>query len=204
MSPKQSKLVLYSIAGIILVLAGLVAWRYRPYAFHGMVMSSREYAPNFTLTSANSEEKISLRSFEGKIVLIYFGYTFCPDVCPATLRDVAEALDMLGRKAEDVQVIMITVDPDRDTPEILADYVAHFDPSFLALVPESAEEIFAVATQYGIYYEKRFYGSETGYLMDHTATITLVDKDSYIRVVYPFGTTPDDLASDLNYILSRW
>jgi protein SCO1/2 len=204
MTPRQSKMVLYSVAAIVLIIIGAVAWRYRPYAFHGMVMSSREYAPNFVLTSAHTGEKVSLRDFEDKIVLLYFGYTTCPDVCPATLRDVAAALDKMGRRAEDIQVLVITVDPDRDSPEIMADYVGHFDPTFMALVPASAEETFAVATQYGIYYEKRFYGSEAGYLMDHTATITLIDKDSYIRVLYPFGTTPGDLASDLSYMLSRW
>jgi protein SCO1/2 len=204
MTPRQAQMVIYSVAGIVLVIAGMFAWRYRPYAFHGMVMSSREYAPNFVLTSAHTGERVSLRDFEGKIVLLYFGYTTCPDVCPATLRDVAKALDKMGRRAKNVQVIVITVDPERDTQEIMADYVGHFDPTFMALVPESAEEIFSVATQYGIYYEKRFYGSEAGYLMDHTATVTLVDQDSYVRVLYPFGTTPDDLASDLNYMLSRW
>jgi protein SCO1/2 len=74
----------------------------------------------------------------------------------------------------------------------------------LGLVPRSPEETLAVATQYGIYYERQDYGSATGYLMDHTATITLVDKDGYVRVIYPFGTTPEDLADDLRYILSRW
>ena len=86
----------------------------------------------------------------------------------------------------------------------MEDYVQHFHPNFLGLTPRSPEETFAVATQYGIYYEKRDYGSATGYLMDHTATLTLVDKNNYVRVVYPFGTEPDDLASDLNYILNRW
>ncbi|GAB4426872.1 MAG: SCO family protein [Anaerolineae bacterium] len=204
LSAKQTKVVLYSFAGIVLVVLGMIGWRYRPYNFHGMVMSSRELAPNFTLLSANTGEHINLRDFKDQVVLLYFGYTTCPDVCPATLRDVAAALQKLGRKADQVQVIMITVDPERDSPEILKDYMGHFNPNFIGLVPETPEETLAVATQYGIYYEKHFYGSEAGYLMDHTATITLVDKDGYARVIYPFGTTPDDLAADLNYILSRW
>jgi protein SCO1/2 len=103
-----------------------------------------------------------------------------------------------------VQLLWITVDPERDTPAMMEDYVLHFDPSFLGLVPRNAQETLEVATQYGIYFEKRDYGSATGYLMDHTATITLIDKDSYVRVVYPFGTTPEDLAADLDYILGRW
>ena len=204
MFDKRTKVVLYSVAGFVLIALALIGWRYRPYAFHGMVMSSPEFAPNFTLTSSRTGEPVSLRDFKGKIVLMYFGYTTCPDVCPATLSDVAKALNQLGSKANQVQVLWITIDPERDTPEIMEDYVKHFHPNFLGLTPRSPEETFAVATQYGIYYEKRDYGSATGYLMDHTATLTLVDKDSYVRVVYPFGTEPGDLASDLNYILNRW
>lgn len=204
LSAKQTKVVIYSFTGIVLLVLAAIGWRYRPYTFHGMVMSSRELAPNFTLLSASTGERVSLTDYKGQIVLLYFGYTTCPDVCPATLRDVAAALEQLGRKADQVQVMMITVDPERDTPEIMKEYMSHFNPTFMGLVPESAQETFSVATQYGIYYEKHFYGSEAGYLMDHTATITLVDLDGYARVIYPFGTTPDDLAADLNYILSRW
>lgn len=204
MFSKRTKVVLYSVAGIVVILALLIGWRYRPYAFHGMVMSSPEFAPNFTLISSRTGEPVSLRDFKGKVVLLYFGYTTCPDVCPASLSDVAKALDRLGRKADQVQLLFITVDPERDSPEEMEKYVQHFGGHFLGLVPQSPEETFAVATQYGIYYEKRDYGSATGYLMDHTATLTLIDKDSYIRVVYPFGTEPRDLAADLNYVLSRW
>jgi protein SCO1/2 len=204
MFSKRTKVVLYSVTGFILVIVALIGWRYRPYAFHGMVMSSPEFAPNFTLTSSRTGEPVSLRDFKGKVVLMYFGYTTCPDVCPATLSDVANALNQLGSKADEVQVLWITVDPERDSPDIMEDYVQHFHPNFLGLTPRSPEETFAVATQYGIFYEKRDYGSATGYLMDHTATLTLVDKDSYVRVVYPFGTDPNDLANDLNYILNRW
>lgn len=204
MMTKRTKLVLYSMTGLVIVMVAAIAWRYRPYAFHGMVMNSPEFAPNFTLTSSATGEPLSLRDFRGKLVLLYFGYTTCPDVCPATLSDVAEALGMLGNKAKDVQLLWISVDPERDTPEIMEDYVKHFDPTFIGLTPRDAEETFEVATQYGIYYEKRDYGSATGYLMDHTATLTLIDKDSYVRVVYPFGTEPKDLAADLKYILNRW
>lgn len=200
----QKRIILYaSIAAVVIVL-GALGWRYRPYNFHGLVMKSAELAPNFTLTSSRTGEPVSLRDFRGKIVLIYFGYTSCPDVCPATLSDVAQALNLLGDQADQVELLWITVDPERDTPEIMEDYVLHFHPNFLGLTPRNAEETFAVASQYGIYYEKRDYGSAQGYLMDHTATLTLVDKDSYVRVIYPFGTAPKDLAADLKYITSRW
>jgi protein SCO1/2 len=205
MSDRRKKITLIAVGVAALVLAlGVVGWRYRPYRFHGMVMKSAEYAPNFVLTSSRSGEPIQLRDFRGQVVLLYFGYATCPDVCPATLRDVAEAFDMIGNKSDQVQLLWITVDPERDTPELMEDYVQHFHPDFLGLAPRSAEETLEVATQYGIYYEKQDYGSATGYLMDHTATITLVDQDGYVRVVYPFGTTAEELAADLKYVLSRW
>ncbi len=112
-------------------------------------------------------------------------------------------MNLLGSKAKDVQFLWITVDPERDSPEKMEDYVKHFHPDFLGLTPRSKEETFAVATQYGIFYEKHEYGSEAGYLMDHTATITLIDQNGYVRVVYPFGTSPKDLATDLEYLLHR-
>jgi len=202
---KRNKILL--IAGVLLalvVILALVGWRYRPYGFHGAVMKSAEKAPNFILDSSRNGEPVQLREFEGQVVLLYFGYTTCPDVCPATLSDIADAFDLIGKKSDQIQLLWITVDPERDTPEMMEDYVQHFHPDFMGLVPRTAEETLAVATQYGIYYEKQDYGSATGYLMDHTATITLVDKDGYVRVVYPFGTSPEDLAADLEYILSRW
>ena len=204
MFSKRTQVVLYSFGGLILLVLAMVAWRYRPYNFHGMVMSSAEYAPNFTLISSATGQPVSLRDFRGQVVLLYFGYTSCPDVCPATLADVAKALEILGRKADQVKLLWITVDPERDSPEIMEDYVKHFHPNFIGLTPRSPEETFAVATQYGIYYEKQYYGSQAGYLMDHTTTITLVDKQGYVRVIYPFGTAPTDLAADINYILGRW
>ncbi len=199
----KTQIIIAIVVVVALVALGNLAWRYRPYKFHGKVISSAEYAPNFTLTSSRTGEPVSLTDFEGKIVLLYFGYTTCPDVCPATLNDVATALNMLGNKAKNVQFLWITVDPERDSPEKMEDYVKHFHPDFLGLTPRSPEETFAVATQYGIFYEKHYYGSEAGYLMDHTATITMIDQNGSVRVIYPFGTSPEDLAADLEYQLHR-
>jgi protein SCO1/2 len=191
----------------LLILIGLVvmAWPYRPYTFKGMVMQSAQLAPNFTLTSAQTGQPVSLTDFRGKIVLLYFGYTYCPDVCPTTLADVTQTLKLLGQSKEQVQLLLITVDPERDTPPVLADYLTHFDPSFIGLVPQNPNETLTVATQYGIFYQKHEYGSKTGgYLMDHTATLTLIDPAGYIRVIYPFGSTANDIAADLSYVLGRW
>ncbi len=101
----------------------------KPYTFHGTVLQSLQPAPDFELTASHGQT-VSLEDFEGQLVMLYFGYTFCPDVCPATLSELSSAMEILGKQAQDVQVIMISVDPERDTPEMLAEYAAHFDPRF--------------------------------------------------------------------------
>ena len=120
--------------GILIGIALVVAWglpKLRPHTFYGTVLQSPDKAPDFALDSVLGE--ISLEDFKGKIVMLYFGYTFCPDVCPATLAEVSTALNLLGKDAEDVQFIMISVDPLRDTPEKLDEYVTHFNSSFLGV-----------------------------------------------------------------------
>jgi protein SCO1/2 len=197
------------LGGLVLIVAVavtayFVGRSYRSYTIKGQEFADAPQAYDFTMISSKTGEEIRLSDFYGKkYVLLYFGYTTCPDVCPATLNDVAAALNMLGDQAKNVQFLWITVDPERDSPEKMEDYVKHFHPDFLGLTPRSEEETFAVATQYGIFYEKHYYGSEAGYLMDHTATITLVDQNGSVRVIYPFGTLPEDLAADLEYQLHR-
>ncbi len=153
------------------------------------------------MTGQNGQP-VSLTDFSGKVVLLYFGYTTCPDVCPTTLADLRTARESLGALSEQVQVLMITVDPQRDTQAVLADYMSHFDSSFLGLTG-TPEQIAEVATYYGIYYEKAEGNPTLGYLMNHTATVMAVDKDGFLRVVFPFGTPAQDIADDLNYLLKR-
>ncbi len=188
--------------GAMLVL-GAAGWlglpRLRPYAFHGMVIRSSEPAPDFTLT-AHTGQQVRLSDFRGKVVLLYFGYTSCPDVCPTTLTKVARALELLGPKAQRVQPIMITVDPERDTVERLALYMPHFGPTFLGLTG-TPDQIAAVATAFGIYYKKRKTNSAIGYLVDHTATVTVIDPKGRVRLVFPFEVTAQEMAADLAYML---
>lgn len=198
----MKKSVWIFVLGLILGLAliALIALpRMRPYTFHGTVLQSPQPAPDFELTASHGQ-KVSLKDFEGKLVMLYFGYTFCPDVCPATLSELRGAMKLLGSQAEDVQVIMISVDPGRDTPEMLADYVTHFDPSFLG-VTGTPEEIAQVATLYGIFYEAHEGTAATGYLVDHTATVMVIDQDSHLKLVFPFGTPAEDIADDLFHLL---
>ncbi len=198
-----SRLVFGGLVGLV-VLVGLVALMgmlFKPYAFHGMVLQSPERATNFTLAS-HMGQPVSLSDFKGQVVLLYFGYTACPDVCPTTLAELREARQALGKRGDKVQVLMVTVDPERDTEAVLADYMTHFDPSFIGLTG-TPEEIAEIATYYGVFYERQESESALGYLVDHTATVMVVDRDGYLRVIYPYGTSSEDIAADLDYMLKR-
>ena len=192
------KVILIAVA----VLAGLAAGVYffRPHTFHGSVIQSPEPSYDFKLTSVNGD--VSLSDFHGKVVLLYFGYTFCPDICPATLANVGQALHQIGSKADDVQLIMISLDPGRDTPEKLAEYVAHFHPSFIGITG-SKEQIDTVASLYGIFYQINQGSDATGYLIDHTATLMVIDREGYLKLVFPFDVTAEEIADDLKYMIRQ-
>lgn len=200
----RNKSALLLIVGLLIGMGLVALWgipRLTPHAFHGTLLQSPSEAHDFTLTS-NTGQQVSLSDFRGKLVLLYFGYTFCPDVCPTTLAEIAAAMKILGKNAGDVQVIMISVDPERDTPAKLAEYVAHFDPRFLG-VTGTPEKIAEIATLYGIFYQKNEGSDATGYLIDHTATVTVVDQDGHVKLVLPFGTGAKDIADDLTYLINH-
>jgi protein SCO1/2 len=184
---------------LISLLLTISLYACTPYEFHGTVLQSTSESADFTLMSSNGQ-RVSLSDFRGKLVVLYFGYTFCPDVCPATLVEIAGAMDSLGEDAEKVQTIMVSVDPERDTPEQLAEYVSHFDPTFLG-VTGTPEQIAETAALYGIYFEKHEGTAASGYLIDHTATVMVVDEEGHLKLLWPFGTTGQDMASDLSYLL---
>lgn len=175
----------------------------RPYLgspeWHGMEMQSTQPVTNFTLTGPG-EQPVSLIDFRGKVVMLYFGYTFCPDVCPATMVELRDAMEILGNRSEDVQVIMITVDPERDTAEVLESYLAHFDESFIGLTG-SPEDLIAVTAPMGIFFERHEGSAASGYLIDHTATVAVLDKEGMLRLIYPFGITGEEMAADLKYLV---
>jgi protein SCO1/2 len=134
------------------------------------------------------------------VVLVYFGYTNCPDICPTTLARAAEAKRLMGSSGDDLQVLMVSVDPERDTQEALAQYMAFFDDSFLG-VTGPVEALDRVATLYGIYVKRNEGTAESGYTVDHTGTLMAIDPDGYLRVIYPNDVSADALASDLRALL---
>jgi protein SCO1/2 len=194
---RSTLLLIAAITFLALVWIGAKALR--PYTFHGTIIQSPEPAPPFTLESADGP--VSLGDFEGQVVVLFFGYTFCPDVCPTTLADLAGAMRLLGDEADDVQVIFVSVDPARDTPERLAEYVSSFDPRFIG-VTGTESEIAAVAALYGIFYEAQEGTPASGYVVEHTATTMVIDRQGRLKLVLPFGTGPQDIAADLHELLN--
>jgi protein SCO1/2 len=188
--------------GILLALL-LVLWRglpyWRPHVLHGFAMQPPKPAADFTLT-AHTGERVSLHDFRGKLVLLYFGYTSCPGICPTTLANVAQVLHRLGSRANQVQLLMVSVDPERDTPDRLAAYVPRFHPSFIGLTG-SAADIAAVAPLFGIYYEKQEGTTATDYLVGHSTTLMVIDQQGIMRFIIPFDTAVPDMAADVAALL---
>jgi protein SCO1/2 len=175
-------------------------WQLGPYEYRGIAMPAPERVSDFSLT-AQDGEPVRLSDFRGHIAVLYFGYTYCPDVCPTTLATLANALDDLKAADRDqVQVMLVTVDPERDSPEVLAGYLAHFDPAFIGLTG-SAGEIAQAAEAFGIYYQKAEGSQATGYLVDHTATVSVLDREGRLRLLYSFGTPAEDIAADLKHLI---
>lgn len=187
--------------GIGLAAVIVLGLYFRPHQFGGTILQSPRPAYDFTFTGPQ-EKLISLTDFRGKVVLLFFGYTSCTDVCPSTLQKLHDTMKLLGTHTDGVQVIMISVDPEKDTSKRINGYLSMFDPSFIGLTG-NLEEITKAASQYGVYFEKRSYNEKGDYLVDHTATVMLIDPNGFLRVIYPFNAKADAIADDIIYILSR-
>lgn len=155
-------------------------------------------APNFELTRSNGDS-FRLSDQRGRIVLLFFGYTFCPDVCPTTLAELNMALNEIPDKADSVQVVFVSVDPDRDTSQIAQEYVGRFNPSFIGLSGPLVE-LGKIWQDYGIFRE--IVKSDSGVItVSHTARVVLIDKEGNMRLSYGFGTPVEDIVYDLNLML---
>jgi protein SCO1/2 len=187
-----------SIAGLAGLCAVLVM-ACSPPTFKSVDITGAGYGRGFTLESATGGRR-SLTDFRGKVVVVFFGFTQCPDVCPTTLSDFAEARKQLGADGDRLQVIFITIDPERDTTQVLSQYVPGFDPSFVAL-RGSAEETAAVAKEFKIFYQKVAGKTPTSYTIDHTAGAYVFDKEGRLRLFVRHGTAVPDIVADLRHLL---
>jgi len=158
------------------------------------------FARDFRLTDHNGQER-SLADFRGKVVAVFFGYIHCPDVCPTTLSDFALALQQLGPEAERVQVIFVTVDSQRDTPDLLRQFVPAFNPGFLGMYTD-AESLKQLAKEYKVVYQKSSVKAADDYLIDHSAGTYVYDPNGNIRLLVPYGSSPDAISKDLKTLLA--
>lgn len=168
-------------------------------AFIGSDVSDVSLNSDFVLPDHNGQPR-KLADFQGKVVALFFGYTHCPDVCPTTLYDLAQALKQMGSKAQDVQVLFVTLDGARDTPEVLGKYVPSFHPAFLGLRGDEAATI-KVTQDFKVYYVKQESKSRAGYIIDHTAGVYVFDKTGKLRVIMKNGQSSKDMAHDLGLLL---
>jgi protein SCO1/2 len=179
------------------VLAALLAACDGSPKFRSTDITGADYGRTLELTDTSGKLR-HLEDFRGKAVVLFFGFTHCPDICPTTLADVAGAVKALGPDAGRVQVLFVTVDPERDTPQDLAKYVGAFDPRFLALSGD-LEATRRVAKEFKIYFEKRPQGAT--YTVDHSAQTYIIDPQGRLRLLVRHERIATDLADDLRTLL---
>ena len=170
-----------------------------PPNFKSIDITGAEYARELSLPDPDGQMR-SLADFKGKVVVVFFGYTQCPDVCPATLAELAGIKQALGADGARVQGVFVTVDPERDTPELLKAYVGGFGADFVALRGDAAQTA-AAAKQFKVYYAKVPGQTETSYTMDHTAGSYVFDTKGQIRLFTRYGSGAEGLTHDLRILL---
>ena len=169
--------------------------------FRGVDITGADYARDFALPDQDGQMR-SLKDFAGKVVVVFFGYTQCPDVCPTTLQELVQVKQALGADGDRLQAIFVTVDPERDTPEMLKAYMGNFDPTFIALRGSDAQTA-AIAKDFKIYYKKVDGQTPTSYTMDHSAGSYIFDPAGRLRIYSRYGSGPDAVAADVRTLLKE-
>jgi protein SCO1/2 len=167
--------------------------------FFGTDISKTQIDRHWSLIDHQGHKR-NLDDFLGKVVIVFFGYTRCPDVCPTTMADLAKVMKMLGDQSGEVQVVFVTLDPERDTQALLQNYVNSFDKRFVAL-RGSSEQIKKVAKNYKVFYEKQAEVGSVSYSIDHSAGSYVFDKKGKVRIYLKYGQKPPEIVSDLKQIL---
>jgi protein SCO1/2 len=186
---------------VALLLLALGVYQYLlPPMLYGAIIDPPKPMANFTLAGQNGP--VSLADSRGKVTVLFFGFTNCTDICPATLAKLSQALGKLGDRAGQVQVLFVSVDYKRDTPQISGSYAAQFRPDFLGLAGSQAE-IDAVTRDFGIYYKLSEPDANGDYEVEHTATVLVLDRQGQLVMTWSADQQPDEIASDLGVLLAK-
>jgi protein SCO1/2 len=189
-------LTLSAVAASVLGLAGCSEPK---AAFKGVDITGADYAKELNLPDQNGQVR-KIKDFSGKLVVVFFGYTQCPDVCPTTMQELAEVKRLLGANGDKLQAVFVTVDPERDTTELLKAYVENFDASFVALRP-TPEQLPLIAKEFKIYFKRVEGKTPTSYTMDHSAGSYTFDAQGKVRLFNRYGMGPEALAHDFKLLL---
>ena len=200
MNKRNALKIIASYAMLTGATGQLTACSEKKQSFSAIDLTGADYARDFALTDHNGQVR-TLKDFSGKVVVMFFGYTQCPDVCPTSMAELVEVKRLLGKDGERVQGIFVTVDPQRDTPEVLKAYMANFDPTFLALYA-TPEKLEAVAKDYKVYFKKVEGKTATSYTMDHSAGCYVYDTQGKLRLYTRYGSGAPALAADIKVLLS--
>ena len=201
MPPSRRRAIktLASLAALSLASTWLTGCSPDKPQFKSIDLTGADYAQGFSLLDHNGQLR-TVKDFAGKVVVVFFGFTQCPDVCPTSMAELAEVKRLLGADGDKLQAIFITVDPDRDTPELLKAYMGNFDPGFLALRP-TPEQLPQVAKDFKIYYKKVDGKTKGSYTMDHSAGSYIYDPQGRIRLYNRYGSGAEVLASDIRLLI---
>ncbi|MEP7134637.1 MAG: SCO family protein [Chloroflexota bacterium] len=198
----SKRMLLFTGLLIIILASGLVGFIFmQPYRFHGSVMQTPKLEGNIFLRSVDGP--VNLSAYQGKMVLLYFGYTYCPDVCPTSLAKVKVALSELTPEEQaQVQVIFVSVDPDRDTPEKLNKYAHVFGSNFIG-ASGTRSEIDLVTESLGVYYKINPPGADGSYTVDHSSYLYVIDRQGYLVMNWGHDIQPEEISADLSYLLEH-
>ncbi|RYF67778.1 MAG: SCO family protein [Comamonadaceae bacterium] len=170
-------------------------------SFNAVDLTGADYAKNFALPDADGKLR-TLADFKGKVVVLFFGFAQCPDVCPTTMAEMAQVKQQLGKDGDRLQVVFITVDPARDTPAVMKAYMGAFDPSFVALIP-TPEQLAATAKDFKAYYKKVEGSTPTSYSMDHSAASYVYDTEGRLRLYARYGAGAAPMLADVQALLKQ-
>jgi protein SCO1/2 len=185
----------------LFMLLALVACGDKQLKFDNTDLTGLDYGKGFSLND-HTGKPVTLNSYKGKVVVLFFGFTHCPDVCPTTMAEMANVMKELGPDADKVQVLFATLDPERDTKELLAQYVPGFDPRFVGLYG-TPEQIAATAKEFKVFYQKVPGKTPDSYTIDHTAGSYVFDKNGKLRLFLRHGGDPAPIVHDLKLLVAN-